>query len=404
MAAFEYAALDTQGRRKRGILEGDTARQVRQQLRDQGWTPLDVEPVAERTAGSRGTGLTRRRLSPLELAIVTRQTATLLRAGLPLEQVLSDVARQSGKPRIERIVLAVRSRVREGHSLSTALADFPGVFPEMYRKTVGAGEQSGHLEEVLDRLAEYTENQQQMRQKTMLALFYPALLTVLSLAIVAGLLTYVVPQIVHVFDNMHQQLPWITRALIATSDAARAYGLYVLILLIAAGVATVQLLKRPGPRRRWHRFILRLPLAGRMTRAVNAARFARTLGILTASSVSILDALRASAQVLGNLPMRDAVEDAAAKVREGTSLRTALDRTGYFPPMTLSLIASGESSGNLEGMLERAANMQDREVETTVAALMGLLEPLLILLMGGIVLIIVLAILLPIFDLNQLVS
>jgi len=402
VGAFEYSALDVQGRRKRGVLEGDTARQVRQQLRDQGWTPLDVEAVAERDAGRRKVGL-RRHLSALELAIVTRQTATLLRAGLPLEQVLADVARQSGKPRVERIMLAVRSRVREGHSLAAGLSDFPGVFPEMYRKTVAAGEQSGHLEPVLDRLADYTENQQQLRQKTMLALLYPALLTILSILIVSGLLTYVVPQIVHVFDNMHQQLPWITRALIATSAAARAYGLYGAIVLLIAVVLAVQMLKRPGPRRRWHHLILRLPLAGRMARSINAARFARTLGILTSSSVSILDALRVSSQVLTNLPMRDAVEDAAAKVREGSTLKNALERTGYFPPMTLSLIASGEASGNLEGMLERAADMQEREVEATLAAVMGLLEPLLILLMGGIVLIIVLAILLPIFDLNQLV-
>ena len=232
---------------------------------------------------------------------------------------------------------------------------------------------------------------------------YLDLHTILSIAIVSGLLTYVVPQIVHVFDNMHQQLPWITRALIATSAAARAYGLYGVVALLIAVVLTVQMLKRPGPRRRWHHLILHLPLAGRMARSVNAARFARTLGILTSSSVSILDALRVSSQVLTNLPMRDAVEDAAAKVREGSTLKNALERTGYFPPMTLSLIASGESSGNLEGMLERAADMQEREVETTLAAIMGLLEPILILLMGGIVLIIVLAILLPIFDLNQLV-
>ncbi len=405
MGAFEYTALDPGGRERHGVLEGDTPRQVRQHLRGQGWVPLSVDEVAggERTRADRGMGL-RRGISALDLALVTRQLATLVRSGLPLEQAVYDVANQSEKPRVKRVLHAVRSRVREGHSLAAGLSQFPGVFPELYRATVEAGEQSGHLDVILDRLADYAEGLQQMRQKTLLALFYPAILTGIALIVVAALLTYVVPQVVQVFDNIGQELPWITRALIATSDAARAYGLYALLAMGIGAAVLYRLLRRPTVRAKWHRLVLRMPLVGRMARGVNTARFARTLSILAVSGVPILDALRVSAQVLTNLPMRQAVEEAALRVREGSSLRGALEQTGYFPPMTLSLIASGEGSGNLEGMLERAAAVQEREIATTLAAAMSLFEPLLILVMGAIVLIIVLAILLPIFELNQLVA
>jgi len=401
MGAFEYTALDNAGRRKRGVLEGDTARQVRQQLRGQGLTPLAVEPAAAREGA--GAGLLRRRVSPLELALLTRQLATLVRAGLPLEQALGEVAAQS-KPRVERIVRAVRARVREGHSLAVGLAEFPHVFSDLYRKTVQAGEHSGHLDAVLERLADYTEKAQQVRQKTLLALFYPALLTVVALLVVTGLLAYVVPQVVRVFDAMDQNLPALTQGLIAVSAAVRTGGPYALALVLLAAVAGRQLLAREGPRELWHRALLRLPLLGPLIRGIDAARFARTLSILSASSVPVLDGLRISAQVLTNLPMRRAVEEAAARVREGASIRAALEGTGYFPPMVLSLIASGETGGNLESMLERAADVQERQTETTVAAVLGLFEPLLILTMGGVVLVIVLAILLPIFELNQLVG
>jgi general secretion pathway protein F len=404
MSAFQYTALDPSGREKRGVLEGDTARQVRQKLRGKGWTPMAVDEVAKQETRGRRTSRFQRGISPMDLALVTRQLATLVRAGLQLEEALRDVAEQTEKPRIERILLAVRSRVREGHSLAAGLSEFPSVFPELYRKTVEAGEQSGHLDVVLERLADYAENLQQMRQKTMLALFYPALLTGMAILVVTGLLTYVVPQVVKVFDNMGQQLPWLTRALISVSDIARDYGWVILVLLAVLGFSLYSLIKRPGPRTAWHSLLLRLPLIGRMIKGMNAARFARTLSILTASSVPILDALRISAQVLTNVSMRRAVEEAALRVREGSSIRAALGDTGYFPPMTLSMIASGESSGDLEGMLERAANIQEREIETMISALLGLFEPVLILVMGGVVLIIVLAILLPIFQLNQLVS
>ena len=403
MDAFEYLALDSNGKERRGVLEGDSPRQVRQQLRESGLTPLTINSASGKSM-ERKKGLFQKRINAMELALITRQMATLLRSGLPLEHVLKTTAQQTDKRHVERTLLAVRAKVLEGRSLADGLSEFPKTFPELYIRTVDSGEESGHLEVVLERLADYTEMRQQLRQKTIFALFYPALLTTVSLIIVIGLLTYIVPQVTRVFDNMHAQLPWITRALMATSDTFRAYGAPMIVLLLLLGLFISYLLKKPGPRFAWHRFMLRLPLVGRLVRTSNAARFSRTLSIMAASSVPILDALRIASQVLTNLPMRQAVEDAASRVREGTSLYQALDKTGYFPPMTLSLLASGEASGNLEGMLERSADIQEREIETLVTTVQGLFEPILILIMGGIVMVIVLAILLPIFDLNQLIG
>lgn len=404
MSAFEFQALDAKGRNKRGVLEGDTPRQVRQQLRAQGLTPISVAAIAEHESRG-GTGRQGgARLTASELAVITRQLATLLRAGIPLAQALGEVASQSHKVRVERILIAVRARVREGHSLAGGLSEFPRVFSDLYRKTVAAGEQAGHIDLVLERLADYTERAHALRQRTRLALFYPSILTVMAILVVSGLLAYVVPQVVQVFEDTGQTLPWITRALIAMSDATRIYGLYVVLALVLIFIAVRAALKRRRARLAWDRWMLRIPLVGGLLRGVNAARFARTLSILTASSVPILEALQVSAQVLSNHCMREAVVDATARVREGASIRSALEKTGYFPPMTLSLIASGETSGELQDMLERAAEVQERETETRIATLLGLFEPILILVMGAVVLLIVLAILLPIFELNQLVG
>ena len=405
MGAFEYTALDDRGREKKGVLEGDAARQVRQQLREQGWVPLAVQEVAQREAGrSKRAGILQRGISATDLALLTRQLATLTRAGLPLEECLRAVSQQTEKARIKSMLLAVRSRVMEGHTLAAGLADFPNIFPELYRTTVEAGEQSGHLERVLERLADYTENRQLMRQKIQLAVFYPALLTLVAILVVGGLMTYVVPQVVQVFDNIGQQLPPLTRGLIAISDFLRNYGLFILLLVVLGVIGFSYLLRNVGVRRRFHRFLLTVPMISRLERGLNTGRFARTFSILAASGVQVLESMRISAQVMSNIPMQEAVAEASARVREGTGIAAALEKSGYFPPMTVHLIASGEASGKLEDMLERAAVNQEREIETLIAAVLGLFEPLLILLMGGIVLIIVLAILLPIFDLNQLVQ
>jgi len=405
MGAFEYTALDPRGREKRGVLEGDAARQIRQQLREKGWVPLSVEEVAQREAKERKRyAFLRRGISATELALITRQLATLVRAGLPLEECLRAVSQQADKGRLKSMLLAVRARVMEGHSLAVGLSDFPHVYPELYRTTVEAGEQSGHLDRVLERLADYTESRQQLRQKIQLAVFYPALLTVVAILVVGGLMTYVVPQVVQVFENIGQELPPLTRGLIAVSDFLRNNGLVMLILLGLAIAGFSYLLRNTAVRRRFHRLLLAIPLVSRLERGLNTGRFARTFSILTASGVPVLESLRISAQVISNLPMKEAVTEATARVREGAGIAAALERSGYFPPMTVQLVASGEASGKLEEMLERAAINQEREIETLIAALLGLFEPLLILFMGSVVLIIVLAILLPIFDLNQLIQ
>ena len=403
MGAFEYTALDVRGRERRGVLEGDAARQIRQQLREQGLTPLSVEAVQQKEARSQRTFF-RRRISATDLALITRQLATLVRSGLPIDEALATVSRQTEKARLKSMMAAVRSRVMEGHSLAVALADFPHVFSELFRSTVAAGEQSGHLEVVLERLADYTEARQQLSQKMMLALIYPVLLTVVAIAVVVLLLAYVVPQVVQVFDNIGQQLPLLTRGLIAASDFLQSYGVVLFLVLLALVIAFTYLLRFKGFKFRVHQILLRLPLISRLVRGLDTARFARTFSILVASGVPVLDGMRISAQVMNNLPMREAVDAASRRVREGSGIYSALDSCGYFPPMTVHLIASGEASGNLEEMLERAASGQEREMETLISGLMGLFEPLLILSMGGIVLVIVLAILLPIFDLNQLVQ
>lgn len=405
MGAYEFTALDTSGKERKGVLEADTPRQIRQQLREKGWAPLAVVEVQQREARrAHRRSFFQPRISAVDLALITRQFATLVRSGLPVEEALQALSRQTEKPRLKSMMMAVRSRVMEGHSLATALEDFPHVFPDLYRATVAAGEQSGYLDSVLERLADYTETRQTLQQKTTLALIYPLLVLAVSLLVVALLMVYVVPQIVQVFEGIGQKLPVLTRALIAVSDFTRTYGLWVLIAVVITVIMAKAALRRSGPKRRFHRFLLRLPMISRLVRGLNTARFARTLSILTGSGVPVLEALRISASVVSNVPMRAAVEEAARRVREGAALHTALERSGYFPPMTIHLVASGEASGKLEEMLERAADSQEREMEVLITTITELFGPLLILVMGGMVLIIVLAILLPIFDLNQLVK
>ncbi|MDH5472232.1 MAG: type II secretion system inner membrane protein GspF [Gammaproteobacteria bacterium] len=408
MAAYEYIALDDKGREKKGVIEGDTARQVRQLLRDKGFMPLHIEATLaqnkKRNAESPGKIRHHRGISATDLALFTRQLATLVRAALPLDEALSAVGQQTEKQRIKSMIFAIRSKVLEGHSLAKGFADYPKVFPDLYRATVEAGEQSGHLDTVLDRLADYAESRQHMSQKIAQATIYPAILTVVALIVVIGLLTYVVPQIVEVFDNTGQELPTLTRIMIGISDFLRDY---ILLLIIGLGLTFIgikKFLNIPANKKQFHRTLLRLPVIGRLVRGLNTARFSRTLSILNSSGVPVLDALRLSAPVIANLPMRDAVVEAADRVREGSNIHTALERSKLFPPMTLHLIASGESSGRLEEMLDRAAVQQERELETLIATFMGLFEPLLIVFMGIIVLMIVLSILLPIINMNDLMQ
>jgi len=406
MGAFEYTALDAAGRQSKGVLEGDTARHVRTQLRERQLLPVSVNEVAAQESRQQRSsqGFTVfKRVSTADLALLTRQLATLVRAGLPLEEGLGAVAQQTERPRVQSILLGVRARVMEGHPLAAGLGDFPRVFPEIYRATVAAGEQSGHLDAVLERLAEYTESREVLRQKVLGAMLYPIVLTIMCFGIVSLLLTYVVPKVVAVFENSRAKLPLMTRLLVTVSDFMRHYGLWLLLAIVVGGILFWRWQRHPAAHRRVQLAQLRVPLVGKLLRGFNTARFTRTLSILTASAVPVLDALRIAGEVITNLPMRDAVTEATARVREGAPIGRSLAASKLFPPMTIHLISSGEASGELESMLERAALNQERELEGLVTALTGLLGPLLIVGMGLFVMGIVFAMLLPIFEMNTLI-
>ncbi len=403
MGAFEYTAVDTAGRERRGILEGDTPRHIRQLLRERQLLPVTVSEVAQKEATRQKSFSFLRRVSPADLSLFTRQLATLVRAGLPLEESLLAVSQQTEKPRVQSIVLGVRSKVMEGHPLAAGLTEFPKVFPEIYRATVSAGEQAGHLDSVLERLATYTESREEIRQKIIAAMLYPIVLTVMCFVIVSALLVFVVPKVVSVFESSKAKLPLVTRALIGTSGFLKSYGIWLLILAIILVVLFQRWLRNPDHRRRFHRLLLRLPLVGKLVRGFNTARFTRTFSILSAASVPVLEAMRIAGEVVTSLPMRDAVAEAAARVREGAPIGRSLGTSRLFPPMTVHLISSGESSGELDAMLEQAAISQERELDGILAAMVGLLGPLLIVFMGLFVMGIVFAMLLPIFQLNNLI-
>lgn len=403
MPAFAYQALDATGKTQRGVLQGDTARAVRGSLRERGLSPLSVDEVRSGTSGIRGFGSSRG-LSAAALAMLTRQLATLLGAGLPIDEALGALSEQAENERQRALTVALRARVMEGASLARAMDGFPETFPDIFRATVAAGEQSGRIDEVLEKLADYAEARDELKQKVLAALAYPLLLSLVALAVVAGLLTWVVPQIVGVFQNMHQTLPLATRALMATSAFLRDWGWLILVVIVAALLAARLALRVETTRHAWHRVLLRLPLIGRLLRAANTARATRTLALLAGSAVPLLDALRIAADVVPNLPMREALRRAAVKVREGGAFSRALGDSGLFPPVALRLIASGERSGSLARMLDEAAAQQQRELDRWMTALTAILGPAVILLVGAMVLFIVLAILLPIFNLNQMVK
>lgn len=403
MAAYEYTAFDAAGREQRGVLDGDSARQVRQLLREQALLPVSVTEISDTPAPKTFEFSFSNRIGASDLALLTRQLSTLVRSGIPLEEALLAVSQQSEKVRVRSVIAGVRSRVMEGRTLAEGLGAFPTVFPEIYRATVSAGEQSGHLDAVLERMADYTENRQVLQQKIRNAMIYPVLLTVICLGIVGLLLGYVVPEVVRVFEAGERELPILTRLLIAASDFLRAWWWLMLTAAVAAAWGFRRWIREPAARRRYDSLKLRLPLVGRITRGNNAARFARTFSILAASAVPVLEALRIAAEVVTNTTMRQAVQDAAVRVREGAPIARSLGASKLFPPMLIHLIASGETSGALEAMLERAADNQERELDGVVNTAVGILGPMMILVMGAFVFVIVIALLLPIFELNQLV-
>ena len=406
MAAFEYLALDVNGREKKGIVEADSQRQVRQNLRDQDLTPLSVRVSEKKVGEGSGTlfaGLLKTSLSVSERALLIRQLATLIAAGLPVEEALLAVSKQGNRNAIQSLILNVRAKVLEGYSLAQGMADYPRAFPALHRSTVAAGESAGHLDLVLARLADFTEVQQASLSKVKQALVYPIILLVLTLAILGGLLGYVVPDIVEVFSDSDQELPWLTIAVINASDFVVEWGGIFLVLILALALALVRLFKSPKIEISFDKKLLRLPVVGKLSLGNNVSQFASTLSILTSSGVPLVDAMRISSEVLSNKWLRSLVLDATNRVREGSSLYSSLDQSGYFPPMMLHMIASGEASGELDQMLSRVALHQEADASMILNVLVSLFGPIMLVFMGGAVFTIVMAILLPIINLNQLV-
>lgn len=405
MPAFRYEAVDDGGATRKGVVNADNARSARADLRSQGLTPLAVDAIAAQldaagVARSRGFG---ERLSQVELALFTRQLASLLEAGLPLEQAFTALLEQAERAYVRDLVASIRSEVMGGASFSDALSRHPRDFAEIYRALVASGEQIGQLSRVLSRLADYIERSNALVQKVRLAFIYPGIVTVVAFAIVIFLLTYVVPQIVSVFANTKQALPFLTVMMLAVSNFVRAYGIYVAILLIGAFWMWRRALRNPELKRRFHSWLLTAPVYGKFERSMNTARFASTLAITTGSGVPILRALDTSRDTLSNVAMKELVEQASASVREGVSLARALSGQKHFPPMLIHMIRAGEITGELPAMLDRAASAQQADLERRALTIAGLLEPALILAMGVVVLLIVLAVLMPIIEINQLV-
>ncbi len=405
MAAFEYTALDAGGRRRKGVLEADSLRQVRQLLRDQGLAPLSVNAAVKSRRGGRQTPMFGfgQRLKGLDRVLVTRQLATLVGAGLPLDEALDAVAQQAEKQPVRALVMAVRSRVLEGQSLAASLGEFPASFNTLYRSTVAAGEQSGFLDRVLENLADYTERQFEAWRNVEMALLYPVVLFFVALLIVGALMVFVVPDMIRVLDNMGRELPWTTRLLIGASAWTQQWWWALLLGCGAVVLAVQRLLRRPLLRLAWDRQKLSLPLLRRITRAASAARYANTLSILNGSGVPLVEAMGIASEVVSNTWLQSRLREAAQRVSEGVSLRAGLEGVGHFPPMLLHMVASGEASGELDAMLDKVARHQQAEVERVVTTLVALFQPLMLLLMGGMVMFIVIAILMPILNMNQLV-
>lgn len=403
MGAYQYQALKKNGSNTKGVLEADSERHARQLLRERGLIPAQVQALNQ-TRTAKISSPKKGKISAAELSLFTRQLATLLAAGIPVEESLRGVSEQTEKDKVRELIIGVRAKVLEGYGLAQAMTQYPQAFPELYRATVGSGEQTGNLDQVLEKLADYTENQQHTRQKVQQALIYPAIMILVSMGIISFLLSFVVPKIIEVFTGSGQTLPDMTLILIQISDFVKNYGLYVLGGSLLLLLAFQRSLKNIKIKTLWHRLLLKIPIVSYLIKTVNVARYIHTFGILFAAGVNVLETMRVSASLITNVIMRQAFDMATIKVREGSGIHEALKETGYISPMTIHLIASGEKSGQISIMMQRAANNLDSEVKRLIETSLTLLEPMVILFMGAIVLFIVLATLLPIFSMEQLVG
>ncbi|MGP4713758.1 MULTISPECIES: type II secretion system inner membrane protein GspF [unclassified Psychrobacter] len=397
MPAYHYKALDDQGSMKKGLLEGDSARQVRQQLRDKAWTPVEVNAVNDRQQSKSRY----KKPSAYELALLTRQLSVLLAAGIPLEETLAAVAKQSPKTHIKSLMLAVRAHVLEGLSLARALQQAAS-FPPLYIATIAAGEKSGHLDLILNQLADYTENRFALQKKIQGAMVYPIVLMVMAVAVIMGLMSFVVPKIVKVFEQSEQALPLITQVVLTLSNVITQWWWLMLLVLAGASFLFYRFAQTQAGKLTIDSIVLKLPILARLSKGLNAARFASTLAILVRSGVPLIEALHIGAAVATNLHIQQTIITAADRVTEGASLSSQLEKSAYFPPMMVQMIKSGENSGELENMLSRAANMQEAEATNFISTLLSLLEPLMLVFMGVIVMIIVMAVMLPIVNMNDL--
>ena len=409
MAAFSYRALDGNGKITKGIVEGDSERQVRSQLRGQNLKPLEVSISGQKktktnTDNNKPSSLFKTRISGADLSLFTRQLATLIQSNMPLDEALAAAAQQTRKPKIKSLILQVRARVLEGHSLAYGLGDFPHVFGDMYCSMVKAGEHAGFLGQVLEQLADYTESSQYTQQKLKMAMIYPLILMLVAVGMVALLMVFVVPELVGLFKHNDAELPLLTQWLIATSDFVNDYGFLVVVAFIAMVVGFKYALKNQRRRQLWHQLLLKIPALSGFLTAADSARFASTLSILVSSGVPLLEGLRIAGAVLDNLALREASHKVADSVQEGMSLNKALSEVELFPPMMVHMVASGEASGELETMLARSASNQERELEMALGSVMSVLEPVMVVVMAAIVGTIVIAILLPIIEMNNLVA
>ncbi|MEK0434778.1 MAG: type secretion system protein GspF [Pseudomonadota bacterium] len=404
MPAFRYEAVNATGDTSKGVLRADSPRAARSDLRARGLVPLWLELIgSEAASGERRAFRFGDKFSNVELALFTRQLAALLGSNLPMEQAFDALTEQAERPYLRELIAAIRADLMGGASLSDALSNHPKDFADIYRALVSSGEQTGQLAKVLSRLADYLENRNALVQKLRLAFTYPAIVTVVAFLIVIFLLTYVVPQIVSVFASTKQQLPLLTSIMLALSGFVREWGWLVALIVIFSWIMWQRSLRDLDRKMRWHRWLLRAPMIGRFQRSLNTSRFASTLAITTSAGVPILRALHTSRDTLSNMAMRQQVDEATNAVREGVSLARALGEQQHFPPMLIHMIRAGEATGELPSMLERAAQMQAQDLERRALTIAGLLEPMLILTMGVVVLLIVLAVLMPIIEINQLV-